>query len=145
MAHAPAIAALKAKRIEIIQRLDDHREQARLAVVALDHVEAALRILDPAIDLSEIRPRKVAVVLPDTRGDSCRIILEMLRKATQPISTAEITVAVMKARGMDVGDSDLRRVMANRTLANLKYWARKRGLIRSMPGPGQQLLWEIVR
>jgi hypothetical protein len=25
------------------------------------------------------------------------------------------------------------------------HWKRKRGLIRSMPGPGQQLLWEIVR
>ena len=35
--------------------------------------------------------------------------------------------------------------MMRRTNANLKHWAKKRGLIRSMPGPGQQLLWESAR
>ncbi len=51
----------------------------------------------------------------------------------------------MKARGLDTNDRGLCRVMMRRTNANLKHWQKKRGLIRSMPGVGQQLLWEIVR
>jgi hypothetical protein len=51
----------------------------------------------------------------------------------------------MKVRRLDTNDKALCRVMMRRTNANLKHWAKKRGLIRSMPGPGQQLLWETVR
>ena len=51
----------------------------------------------------------------------------------------------MKARNLDTNDKALCRLMMKRTTANLKHWSAKRGLIRSMPGPGQQLLWEIVR
>ena len=51
----------------------------------------------------------------------------------------------MKARNLDTNDKALCKLVMKRTFANLKHWSRKRGLIRSMPGPGQQLLWEIVR
>ena len=63
----------------------------------------------------------------------------------RPLSTAQVCDAVMLARGLDTNDKALCRVMMRRTNANLKHWAKKRGLIRSMPGPGQQLLWEVVR
>jgi hypothetical protein len=53
--------------------------------------------------------------------------------------------AVMKVRGLNTDDRGPVRLMMKRTTANLMHWKRKRGLIRSMPGPGQQLLWEIVR
>jgi hypothetical protein len=63
----------------------------------------------------------------------------------RPLTTAQVCDAVMLARGLDTNDRGLCRVMMRRTNANLKHWAKKRGLIRSMPGPGQQLLWEVVR
>jgi len=89
--------------------------------------------------------RKVAQVLYDTKGDTGRIILDTLRNATRPLPTSAITEAVMRVRGLDTNDKALCRLMMRRTTANLKHWQKKRGLIRSMPGPGQQLLWEIVR
>jgi hypothetical protein len=116
----------------------------QLAVIALDHVEASLRLFDPDVDFAALGPRKVAQVLYDTKGDTGRIILDTLRNATRPIPTATITEAVMQARGLDQNDKGLCRLMMRRTVANLKHWQKKRGLIRSMPGPGQQLLWEIV-
>ena len=42
-------------------------------------------------------------------------------------------------------DKALCRLTMRRTVANLKHWSVKRGLIRSMPGPGQEYVWEIVR
>jgi len=50
----------------------------------------------------------------------------------------------MKARSLDTDDKGLCRLMMKRTVANLKHWSKKRGVIRSLPGPGQQLMWELV-
>lgn len=145
MTETHVVSALKAKRIEIASQIEDYREKMRLAVIALDHVEASLRLFDPDVDMRQLAPRKVAQVLYDTKGDTGRIILETLRTATTPITTAAICEAVMRARSLDTDDKGLYRLMMRRTNANLKHWQRKRGLIRSMPGPGQQLLWEVAR
>ena len=56
-----------------------------------------------------------------------------------PLSTSRICEAIMKARGLDTDDKALCLLMMRRTVANLKHWSVKRGLIRSMPGPGQEL------
>jgi hypothetical protein len=66
-------------------------------------------------------------------------------KTKRTLTTAQVCDAVMKARNLDTNDKALCRMMMRRTNANLKHWQKKRDLIRSMPGPGQQLLWEIVR
>jgi|SRR5665213_139400 len=145
MTDTHVVSALKEKRIAIASQIEDYREKMRQAVIALDHVEASLRLFDPDVDMGELGPRKVPQVLYDTKGDTGRIILETLRTATRPLATSQITDAIMKARGLDQNDKGLCRLMAKRTTANLMHWKRKRGLIRSMPGPGQQLLWEIVR
>jgi hypothetical protein len=41
------------------------------------------------------------------------------------------------ARGLDTNGKALCRVMTRRTDANLEHGQKKRGLIRSMPGPNQ--------
>jgi hypothetical protein len=145
MTDTHVVSALKEKRIQIASQIEDYREKMRQAVIALDHVEASLRLFDPDVDMGELGPRKVPQILFDLKGDTGRVILETLRTATMPLATAKVCEAVMKARGLDTDDKGLVRLMMKRTTANLMHWKRKRGLIRSMPGPGQQLLWEIVR
>jgi hypothetical protein len=145
MAETHVISALKEKRIQVASQIEALQGQLRQATIDLDHVEAALRLFDPEVDLVALSPRKVAPVLYDTKGDTGRVILDTLRASMRPLSTAQVCEAVMVARGLDTNDKGLCRVMMRRTNANLKHWAKKRGLIRSMPGPGQQLLWEILR
>jgi hypothetical protein len=139
------VSALKTKRIQVASQIESLQGQLRQATIDLDHVEAALRLFDPEVDLAALSPRKVAPVLYDTKGDTGRVILETLRTSMRPLSTAQVCEAVMLARGLDTNDKGLCRVMMRRTNANLKHWSKKRGLIRSMPGVGQQLIWEIVR
>jgi len=145
MSESHVVSALKAKRIQVASQIESLQGQLRHAVIDLDHVEASLRLFDPDVDLAALSPRKVAPVLYDTKGDTGRIILETLRASMRPLSTAQVCEAVMKARNLDTNDKALCRLMMKRTTANLKHWSAKRGLIRSMPGVGQQLLWEITR
>jgi hypothetical protein len=145
MTDTHAVSALKIKRIQVASQIDALQGQLRQATIDLDHVEAALRLFDPGVDLAALSPCKVAPVLYDTKRDTGRNILETLRTSMRPLTTAQVCDAVMLARGLDTNDKGLCRVMMRRTNANLKHWAKKRGLIRSMPGPGQQLLWEVVR
>jgi hypothetical protein len=144
MTDTHVVSALKAKRIQVASQIESLQGQLRRATIDLDHVEAALRLFDPDVDMAALAPRKVAPILYDTKGDTGRVILETLRTAMRPLTTAQVCEAVMLARGLDTNDKGLCRVMMRRTNANLKHWQRKRGLIRSMPGPGQQLLWEIA-
>jgi hypothetical protein len=144
MTDTHVVSALKTKRMEVAGQIEALQAQLRQAVIDLDHVEAALLLFDPDVDMTALPARKVAPVSYDTKGDTGRIILETLRTATKPLSTAQVCEAVMIARRLDTNDKALCRVMMRRTNANLKHWQRKRGLIRSMPGPGQQLLWEIA-
>jgi hypothetical protein len=145
MTDTHVVSALKEKRIQVASLIESLQGQIRKATIDLDHVEAALRLFDPDVDLAALSPRKVAQVLYDTKGDTGRIILDTLRNAMRPVPTAAVCDAVMKARGLDTNDKALCRMMMKRTTANLKHWSARRGLIRSMPGPGQQLLWETVR
>ena len=113
-------------------------------VIDLDHCEATLKLFDPDVQISELGPRKAPQVLADIHGDTGRVILDTLREATVPLSTSRICEAIMKARGLDTDDKALCRLMMRRTVANLKHWSVERGPIRSMPGPGQEYVWEIV-
>jgi hypothetical protein len=145
MTDTHVVSALKEKRIQVASQIESLQAQMRQAVIDLDHVEASLRLFDPDVDLAALSPRKVAQVLYDHKGDTGRTILDALRESMRPLTTAQVCEAVMKARNLDTNDKALCRLMMRRTTANLKHWKAKRGLIRSMPGIGQQLLWEVVR
>jgi len=145
MGETHVVSALKEKRIKLATEIEGLQAQLRQRVIDLDHCEATLKLFDPTVQISDLGPRKVPQVLTDIHGDTGRVILETLRTATAPLATAKICEAVMRARGLDTDDKALCRLMMKRTVANLKHWSKKRGLIRSLPGPGQQLVWELVR
>jgi hypothetical protein len=145
MSETHVVSALKDKRIKLATEIERLQGLLRKAAIDLDHTEAVLRLFDPDVNLGELGARKVPQVLTDIHGDTGRVILDTLRTATAPLSTAKVCEAVMKARGLDTDDKGLCRLMMKRTVANLKHWSKKRGLVRSLPGPGQQLMWELVR
>jgi len=139
------VSALVEKRARIAGEIENLQKLLREAVIQLDHVEATLRIFDPAIDINQIGPRRVIQVHHAHHGDITRIVLDALRTAMRPIATSNITELVMKERGVDTNDKALCNVMGKRVGACLRHMARKRGTIRSLPGPGQQNMWELNR
>lgn len=137
------VTALIAKRGELAGRIEHLQEELRQAVVDLDNVEATLRIFAPDLEIPDLAPRQVAPALPPMKGDTTRIVLNAIHAADRPPTTNELTEVVMKARGLDTENAALFRVMSKRVGACLRNLKNERGIVRSMPGPGQQNLWQI--
>ena len=94
MTDTHVVSALKGKRIQCASLIESLQGQIRQAVIDLDHVEAALRLFDPDVDLAALSPRKVAQVLADNHGDTGRVILETLRTSKRYRSSGDQTVRV---------------------------------------------------
>ena len=139
------VTGLIEKRREIAGRIEHLQAQMRQAVADLDHIEAALRIVKPDLDLEEVLPRPVPPPHAAFRGEVSRIILDSLRKSTRPLTTLQITLALMKVRGLNTSDPKIVRIMTQRIVAALGRW-KKRGYLQSSPGPGIKgaLLWSIA-
>ncbi len=88
MAETHVVSALKEKRIKLATEIEGLQAQLRQRVIDLDHCEATLKLFDPDADFAALGPRKVPQVLADIHGDTGRVILDTLRVATAPISTA---------------------------------------------------------
>lgn len=139
------VTALIAKRREIAGRIEDLQMQTREAVAELDHVEATLRIFKPDLDLDEVMPRPVPPPHAAFKGEVTRIVLDALRETTRPLSTRDLTLRVMKHRGLKTEDRKLVRVMQGRVGSCLNHWKR-RGYVQSQPAQDLKglLLWQVV-
>lgn len=139
------LTALLEQRAEIMTQVDALKFRLAEAVVQLDHVEATVRLFDPEIDFSKLGARKVLPVHHAQHGEVTRIFLAALVDAGRPLSTGTLVERIIQVRGLDRTDSAVRKAVARRLGPSLRYTERKRGLIRSLPGPGQMLMWELVR
>lgn len=74
-----------------------------------------------------------------------RIIPEMLRATTRPLTTLDVMAEVMRQRGLDLNDVALNRTMSKRVGACQRHWEKDRGAIKGVRGAGQMHMWEIVR
>ena len=73
-----------------------------------------------------------------------RLILGILRKAAEPMTTRDIALQMLAERAMDAGDMKLMRLMRSRCAVALRG-QRDKGVVRSIDGPGQYNLWELAR
>lgn len=117
----------------------------KIAVCDLDHVESCIRLFVPDIDLAEHGgPRPVPPPHAAFKGEVSRILLGALRTAGKPLSTQDLTRILMQERGLPHDDLKTRRTMLRRVGASMNSWKHKQ-VVKSSPGPGQMLNWEIVR
>ncbi|MBV8888116.1 MAG: hypothetical protein JO305_00430 [Alphaproteobacteria bacterium] len=106
----PAVADLRDKRAEIAGQIRLMHKQLAQLRIDLAHVEAALRILEPGIDLDRIAPRRVEF-RPRyfKRGALTRLILDYLRERPgETIATADIMPSAIGVRNLN--GVDYRRV-----------------------------------
>lgn len=139
------VAGLVAKRAEIAGQIEVTRETLRELIVALDHIDAAIRLFDPDYDIAAIRAKPNHPAQVARRGDSIRLILDLLRQATGPMTTKQIALQVMAARGLNTTDAALVLTMTRRIGASLRSY-RDNGSIKSIRDGryGKFDLWEIA-
>jgi hypothetical protein len=138
------LSGLVAKRSEIAGRIEQLQTEMRESILALEHVDATIRLFDPNYAIEHIRPKPVPAVYKAFPGDMIRMVLSMLRESPGPLSTKTIVLHVMAARGVDSSDKQAFHLFRGRVGAMLRHH-RAKGVIRSLAGDdGQFMLWEIA-
>ena len=106
---------------------------------SLGHVDATLRLLDPAYDAGTVKPRRIPQRIRLFRqGELGRLILGALRDGGGELSTAQIVASVITAGGHGDG---ARAAMGQCVRANLSYLER-RGKV-GKTGNGSEARWVL--
>jgi hypothetical protein len=138
------LAGLTKRRAELAGEADTLR--ARLAQIGADigHLDATIRLFDPDYNPAAIRPKRPRGPDVARPGEMSRFVLGVLREAAEPVPTPAIAARLMAERGMDGQDRKLVRQTMKRIAATLRHQGQ-RGTVRSQPGPGRVVVWEVVR
>lgn len=141
MAEAHVAGALRKKRAEIFGRIIGLEKELRQRRADLKHVDATLRLFAPGQSLSRRSGRPSWL----RRGECSRLVLDVLRSATQPLATREITERLLAGRRAGAAHTEVREALHKTVLAALNN-GRNNGIIgRTGGGRGVAASWRIVR
>jgi hypothetical protein len=105
MGELHVVSALRDKRSELAELVIELEKQLCRHRANLAHIDATMRLFDPRIG-----PKAVSANQPNgrhewfSRGECRRLIYDVLHDAPKPMTTREITDAVVPAKGIFVGD-----------------------------------------
>lgn len=129
------MAGLVAKRDELL-RLRKHIEaEARKITCDIDHLEAAIRLfVEPAAI-----PDRYKVQHRPRKGTVRRFVLAMLRDASAPLTSRDITEAWMTERGMVADEATF--TLIRKRMGSALISLRADGLAADAPGQGEYKGW----
>jgi hypothetical protein len=110
------VSGLNAKREELLRLRKTLHDQIRKITVDIDHLEACIRLFDPANTPEAIRA--YTVQHRARKGTVKRFVMATLREAPGPLTSMQITDAWLEARGLRT-DDDTRVVIRKRIGASL--------------------------
>ncbi|HRN87860.1 hypothetical protein [Hyphomicrobium sp.] len=142
MAESHVITALSRKRAELSGDIERLQRELSDKVSALEKLDATLLLFDPEYEIASIRPK--AFRPPDDwskRGEMTRIILGIMRKASEPLTSSDIAAQLIVERALERTDK-LQRLMTKRVGVALRG-LRDRNIAVSQPGPGMSVLWSL--
>lgn len=143
MAEPHVIATLVKRRSDIAGEIEHSQRRTRKLLEDLEHLDATIRQFDPDYKLEEIRAKGFRPPSDwANRGEMSRIVLGMLRQASEPMTTRDIALAIMKRRGLNTADDKMVRKMTKRAGVALRA-QRNNGLIRSQNGHGLYMMWTM--
>ncbi len=120
--------------------LANKKEAIRLTA-DMKHVEAVLKMLDPAYSVRSISVRRRKLNPWFKRGTVFRHALEVLRNAPAPLTAREITMAMLRAIGVTSPDPKAARDLIGGVQASLQNNIGK--TVRRV-GEGMPARWKLV-
>ena len=143
MAEPLVISILSAKRAELSGIILDLERTVERHQAELVHLDATLRLFDPDVVPSAIRPLgKAHRSTIFSTGELGGFILGTLRESSTPITCRELAERLMVKKGMDVNDSHTRKNMQTR-VRNCLAAHRKRGVLITT-GHGWDTRWGVA-
>jgi len=135
-----AFAALKTKRAELTGQITSLERQVKALKAQVAHLDATMRLFDPAFDPRSVKPAKAPRLHLFKQGELGRLILDTLRKTNgEPLSTAAIAEAVAEA----IGQPGARAAIGRRVRANLAYLERSQRVVEKI-GSRKGSTWRLV-
>jgi len=129
---------LEALHAELAGKVLDNKAEAKKLAEAMRHVEAVLKLIEPGYDVRPIAVRRRKPNPYFKRGTVFRAALDVLRKATGPMTTAEISAAMLAAKGFqNVPDKAVRDFRGAVQSALKKYNGG------SLTGNGAPICWSL--
>ena len=139
------LTGLVKRRAELTGDIGRIHAQLRKAVDDLENLDATIRQFSPDYQVEAIRPKAFRPPADwANRGQMSRVILSILRQASEPMTTRDIAVELLVTRALDRSDVRLLRLMTKRVGVALRG-QKDGGTVRVLPGPGQMVLWEVAR
>ena len=141
MAEPHVIGALRNKRAELAGVVSQLERQLSRQQADLTHLDATLRLFDPTIRVTEIRPRRQ--YLRNTwfrHGECLRLIYDVPREAGQPVTTRDLTERIMQIKAIPAAEARIRDLVQRTLLASLNR--AKDTIARS--DAGGVVAWRLV-
>ena len=139
------LTGLVKRRAELTGEIERIHLQLRNAVDDLENLDKTIRQFSPDFQVETIRPKAFRPPADwANRGQMSRVILSILRQASEPMTTRDIALELLITRALDQSDVRLLKLMTKRVGVALRG-QRDNGAVRAAQGPGQFVLWEILR
>lgn len=136
------LSGLMTKRAELAGQIETMQREMRDLIAAIGHIDAAIRVFDPAADIDDIKP-KLPPRFHAFKGEVSRLVLDALRKAAKPMPVSDLTLIVAAGRGINPDEKPFMRVLSRRVGACLRN-LRKKKLVQMTRPPGSLGLWQIA-
>jgi hypothetical protein len=138
------VAGLIEKRRELASIIDELQRRFDQHRADLTHIDCTLRVLAADLDPETIRPKRVyRRNRYFARNELSRLCLGVLRTAAgEPLSTDDIAVQVIAAKGFDAGDAILRAAIREQVGSTVKRLHRN-GSIENT-GAGRASKWKLA-
>jgi hypothetical protein len=120
VAQSHIIGTLINKRSELAGLVRQLEQQLVRQRTNLTHLDATMRLFDPEIRPSDIRPKQRRARNAWFRPGECpRLIYDELREAAQPMTTRELAERIMRRKAIPAADDKSRELVQKTLLGSL--------------------------
>lgn len=138
------VSGLLRKRGELAGRVETARREWETAGVALNAIDAAIRVFSPEIAPEDLPERKPAPPFTGGASEVQRFLLDLMRRSGEPIRTLQAAAAVMAERGIDPRDRVAATLIRKRCADALGRLRAAGHVTGRKYGSGSELEWRLA-
>ena len=133
------IAGLQAKRKQLVKLKADLEADVRKVTCDLDHLDACIRLFDPAADTRAVK--RYATKHRAKKGQMRRFVLDQLKAASGPITSRDLAEAWVKDRGLNADDGT--RIMIRKRVGACLIALRAGRFVHTSGTDGEHKIWGL--
>ena len=142
MAETHVISALTNKRAEVSGEIKHYENLLKKSKLSLQSIDQTIHLFDESYDLRTIKAKRVHKERYFKTGEAKVLILDMLRTATESLSTNDISKKIAFERGFGKDENFDANRFQKIIFASLERCENNR-LIERVGKEGLSILWQI--